>query len=188
MYVKIGPYKNWWGPYQIADLLQKVGLSEERCEKIGEYLSTTWFSSFCDWIESKKKRKIKIKIHKYDTWSMDHTLALIILPMLKQLKATNHGAQMVDLEDVPQELRFSDYTELSDQGLLDFNGQIVDDTESFDIIQRRWNWVQDEMIWSFQQILKDDDYLLSCEDQRLHNARMNRGLQLFGKYYRGLWD
>ena len=33
----------------------------------------------------------EIVIHSWDTWSMDHTLALIILPMLKQLKATKHG-------------------------------------------------------------------------------------------------
>ena len=33
----------------------------------------------------------QIVIHNYDTWNMDHTLALIILPMLKQLKETKHG-------------------------------------------------------------------------------------------------
>ena len=36
---------------------------------------------------------------------MDHTLAMIIVPMLKQLKETKHGAPFVDDEDVPEELK-----------------------------------------------------------------------------------
>ena len=46
-----------------------------------------------------------VKIDHWDTWSMDSTLAPIILPMLKQLRETKHGSVIVDLEDVPQELR-----------------------------------------------------------------------------------
>ena len=38
-----------------------------------------------------KSRKVKIKIDRHDTYSMDHTLALIILPMLVQLRNTKHG-------------------------------------------------------------------------------------------------
>ena len=37
------------------------------------------------------QQSIKVKIDKWDTWSMDHTLAHIVLPMLVQLKATNYG-------------------------------------------------------------------------------------------------
>ena len=37
-----------------------------------------------------------VKIDYWDTWSMDHTLSYIIVPMLKQLKATKHGAPYVD--------------------------------------------------------------------------------------------
>ena len=33
-----------------------------------------------------KERKVNIRIDNYDLWSMDHTLSLIILPMLKKLK------------------------------------------------------------------------------------------------------
>jgi len=33
-----------------------------------------------------------VKIDRWDTWSMDHTLSYIILPMLKQLSETKHGA------------------------------------------------------------------------------------------------
>lgn len=40
---------------------------------------------------SDKERKVDIHIDNYDTWSMDHTLSLIIVPMLIQLRDTNHG-------------------------------------------------------------------------------------------------
>jgi hypothetical protein len=50
-------------------------------------------------------RRVKVRIDSYDTWSMDHTLAHIILPMLKQLQASKHGAPNVNDRDVPAELR-----------------------------------------------------------------------------------
>jgi dCMP deaminase len=43
----------------------------------------------------KENRKEQIHIHDYDTWNMDDTLAMIIVPMLKQLKATKHGVEEV---------------------------------------------------------------------------------------------
>ena len=52
----------------------------------------------------RKNRAEKIEIEKFDTWSMDATLALIIHPMLIQLKETTHGAPVVSLEDVPEHL------------------------------------------------------------------------------------
>ena len=55
MKVYIGPYKNWIGPYQIADLLQYIGFSEDTCHKIGERLSKTFLNTICLWIDSKKK-------------------------------------------------------------------------------------------------------------------------------------
>ena len=55
------------------------------------------------WVWDKVDRKINyVKIDRWDTWGMDHTLAKIVLPMLKQLKDTKHGSAIVDLEDVPE--------------------------------------------------------------------------------------
>ena len=105
MKVYIGPYRSWIGTYQIANLLRYVGFSKDTCWKFGEWLDGTWIGGLCSFIDDKKNRKIKIRIDKYDTWNMDHTLALIILPMLKQLKQRNHGFSYVDDEDVPKNLR-----------------------------------------------------------------------------------
>ena len=136
MRVYIGPYVNWIGPYQIADKIPF--LSEDTKEKIGEWLSETWVQDFCEWINSKKHRKIKVRIDKYDTWNMDNTLAHIILPMLKQLKASKHGSQIVEDEDLPVHMRYGD----------------PDQCDNW--VHYRWEWILNEMIWAFEQELDDD--------------------------------
>ena len=93
MKVYIGKYVKWWGPHQLAELIPFI--SEDTKWKIGEWLEETWVNDACDWFYSKNERKVKVRIDEYDTWSMDHTLALIILPMLKQLKATKHGSPLL---------------------------------------------------------------------------------------------
>ena len=71
--------------------------------KIGKYPTHRFYHNWLyNWFGYSQQQRTSIKIHKYDTWSMDDTLAPIILPMLVQLKATKHGAPLVDLEDVPK--------------------------------------------------------------------------------------
>ena len=98
------------------------------------------------WFGYSQQQRTSIKIHDYDTWSMDHTLAPIILPMLVQLRATKHGAPMVDMKDVPQELRAT-------KKQLDAYGKNGDSDPKF---FERWDWIMDEMIWAFEQKCRDD--------------------------------
>lgn len=234
MKVKIGGYKNWIGPYQIAETIlffipkkkdeHGFPYTDERVHKFGEWLAhgsieketdiwkqhnrpTTWLYKLCLWIETKRKRTINVRIDKWDTWSMDHTLAYIILPMLKQLKATKHGAPFVEDKDVPKELRSTSAPPKKDE--YDTDGNHF----------KRWDWVMDEMIWAFEQKLDDnweaqyysgesDLYLekvkgtdysemkegpnhtqkIDMKGLKKHQERMRNGFRLFGKYYEGLWD
>lgn len=176
MKVHIGPYRNWIGTYQIADKIPFI--SEDTADKIGEWLSKTWVNDFCNWIESKKKRKEYIRIDKYDTWNMDHTLALIILPMLKQLRDNKHGSPYVDEEDLPPHMRHG-FPE------PDHNGNYGNDNW----VHYKWEWVLNEMIWTFEQIVEEnDDYGFDILGYKEYNERIQNGTRLFGKYYRGLWD
>ena len=175
MKVYIGPYKNWIGPYQLADLLQKVGVSEDRCGKLGSWLADTQLSTFCNWIDNKRLRNIQVRIDKYDTWSMDSTLAYIILPMLKQIKETKHGAPNIDDKDVPKKLR-------STSAPVKENEWDTDDNW-FD----RWDWVLDEMIWAFSQV-NHEQLFMNDNSTDSYGKRMQNGFRLFGKYYSGLWD
>jgi hypothetical protein len=147
-----------------------------------------------------------IKIDRYDTWSMDHTLADIILPMLRQLKATKHGAPHTDDSDVPEYLR--SYMAQPKENEWDTDG----------LHFMRWDWILNEEIWAFEQLTKDDaesqffdhsaydgsrlgtdewlDDLTNAvskvkydkEGHAAWQARMDNGFRLFGKYYRCHWD
>lgn len=76
------------------------------------------------------QRQIDVNIEKFDTWSLDHSLAYIILPALLQLKATKHG--------IPHEF-------VADVGGADYESQDSFDfykethNESFDIACKRWD-------------------------------------------------
>jgi hypothetical protein len=159
-----------------------------------------------------KKRRIKIRIDDYDTWGMDHTLSMIILPMLKQLKATKHGSPYVELEDVPENLHPD-----KNRDIMHKNGEI----EEWDIdntVHERWSWVLDEMIHSFEceldedwdlqffsgerdyqwkeldngmsEMVKGENDTFKVDQEAMDKAwsRRKNGLRLFGKYFHGLWD
>lgn len=169
MKVKIGKYINYFGPFQLADLLQYVGVSNERCYSIGEFLAETKLYEFMEWIHSKRKRKVEVKIDSYDTWNMDYTLALIISPMLKQLRDNNHAYLMVDDGDAPQSL-----------------GE-----------KERGDYVMNELIWTFNQLSDPDEELKFYDEEKrlfdregydVNQERIKNGLRLFGKYYQSLWD
>ena len=171
MKVYIGPYKSWIGPYQIADLLKFFKVSEETCNKIGKYLNTTCLKRFCEWVDSKRKVKRKIRIDEYDIWSMRDTLAYVIHPMLILLKQKQHGYPHTDDSDVPEglNLRASEVPP-------------VENWEADENFFKRWKWILDEMIWTFEQFTKEVDP--DDKDQE----RIQNGLRLFGKYYQSLWD
>ena len=121
MKVYIGPYKNWIGPYQIADMIffwvlrypEDPKLDErwdyKLHDKLGDWLAgkdgNSWLARLCNWVQTKRHRKIKVRIDNYDVWGADHTMALVIHPILKLLQESKHGAPLVDDEDVPEELK-----------------------------------------------------------------------------------
>jgi len=143
-----------------------------------------------------------VKIDRWDTWSMDHTLAYIILPMLKQLDKEKHGAPYTEDDDVPEYLRSHMAQPKENEW----------DTDSLHFM--RWDWILAEMIWAFEQELKDDDEHQffddsECGDEKFpwdkdgqylskikvdnegleaHQKRKANGFKLFGKYYQNLWD
>ncbi len=92
-------------------------------------------------------RKINVQIERFDTFSLDHTLAHIIYPALLQLKAEKQGVPSDFINDVGGE-------EYVDQTSFDFYTDTHD--EAFRERVKEWDIVLDKMIWSFEQILKDE--------------------------------
>ncbi len=186
--------------------------SPEWADKLADKL--TWVSNTIKFVWDLFDHKINfVKIQRWDTWSADHTLSYIILPMLKQLRDTKHGSPMVDDEDVPENIRSvkkpkpkrkkDDIRNRPDIHAVDWDG---DDST----IHLKWDWVLGEMIWAFEQKVKDDDESqffdhTGCGDAcpwdkdyvrpkvdwdglKAHQARKANGFRLFGLYFEGLWD
>jgi hypothetical protein len=212
MKIDIGPYTDYIGPYQLAEKIlfwknkSRFDESDNSIDKLGDFLdSIPGLTSLCTWIDSKKKRRVNIRIDNYDVWSADNTLAMIIHPVLVKLKEQKIGSPHVDDEDVPEHLRTTAATPLTEeqrnQGCTD------------DLWEKRWEWVLDEMIWAFEQhanpdweeqfhsgtsdlnwddgVLKkgpNDTFKFDLEGRKFHMDRMDNGRRLFAKYYFGLWD
>jgi len=203
MKVNIGPYKSHITTHRIkCDYLEWAYGDDWFKVKPEDYIwndrVVSGILDFIDYclkpINKFRNRKIKIKYQNYDTWSLDHTLALIILPGLKQLKATNHGYASVDYSDLPHDW------------LKDASGE------------DQWEWVMEEMIWAFEEIANDcpgaeafysgevdiqwadnggystmehgpkHTFNVDFEGRKKYDSRIERGTTLFGKYYRSLWD
>lgn len=216
MRVYIGPYPQWIGPYQIADWLQYVGVSADTCHKIGGWLSgsdekDSVLMKLCTWFAGHNKQFVHVHIDKHDTWSMDSTLATIILPMLIQLRDTKHGS--------PASMDGFQQTSNNAQFCFDFYEE--GDSLAAEAGHQQWKDILNEMIWTFEQIHPgydwEDQYWLvhpkmdmkdypedegktsipvrwevqgeaDWEGMRAHSERIQRGLDLFGKYYTNLWD
>ena len=207
MKVKIGKYVSRWVSNLHQEYMEKKYNSKnyDSIDRIDQYVEGV--DDMLQWMYNhsvniyldRKKQKISVKIDKWDTWSMDHTLAPIILPMLKQLKTTNHGAPNVDADDVPKELR------ATKKQLAAYGKKGDVDPKHFE----RWDWIMDEMIWAFEQKCRDnweEDYYgpyIESEDGKIlggafewaddkgrqaHQLRMTNGFKLFGKYFENLWD
>ena len=163
-----------------------------------------------------RDRVRRVRIDRWDTWSMDHTLAHIVLPMLRQLRQTKHGSGSVDDEDVPEHLRSTVAQPQENDYDIDSN------------FHARWDWALDEMIFAFEHKVDDSwqeqfsqgqadyvhvptdrdgnevprgehvfytmkhgpnhTYQCDYEGMKVVQQRITNGFRLFGKYYENLWD
>jgi len=237
MKVYISKYRyHWFSPYTWIDYMffwtdwskcsRDKSLQHALDEINGKYKYVThpeWVDKWADrlepvargiqWVLDRIHPKIDyVKIDRWDTWSMDHTLALIVLPMLKQLKADKHGAPNVDDEDVPEGLNLRSTEAPAKENEWDV------DANHF----KRWDWVLDEMIQAFECKVNDhweEQYSTGVSDYQFvkephdkfgtvsrmvdgpnhtrktdwdalnaHFERNKNGFRLFGKYYEALWD
>jgi hypothetical protein len=228
MKVKIGPYPSRLNTTIYADYMtKKYGYShwpseskqtkfERLLDKFDDIIQSCYrpINYFLD----KREQKVNVKIDRWDTWSMDATLAHIIVPMLRQLKDTKQGAPHVDKEDVPEAL----WPNEAEEALYAKNGQI--DIHFF----ARWDYVMDEMIFAFEsklngdwedqfysgnhdritvpvdkdgnEVAKEDaeyyewrkgpnhTFEIDMEGRKSYQERISNGFRLFGKYYESLWD
>ena len=202
MKVYLSKYRyHWISPYTVLEKVffwREIDYDEPIIDKWSDRLTPICqgIQKVLDFIHPKINY---VKIDRWDTWSMDYTLSFIVVPMLKQLKETKHGAPFVDDEDVPEELK-------STSAPPKENDYDTDENHF-----KRWDWALNEMIWAFEQNIDtnsedkffdheewdptEKDFNTSLHkikiDQvglKAHQDRKANGFRLFGKYYQGLWD
>lgn len=196
MYVKIGNYVNDINSTILENhLIRKYGFEKylfissndfdkidvlfEKMDNIIQLFYDYTINKFLEY----KKRKIIVKIHDYDVYSADTTMAYVILPVLKKLKEHKNGAPFVDIEDVPENLH------PTEEELEQYKKTGTPDSKFFE----RWDYILDCMIWSFDQTIKEnigefDINIIDYETYQNHSKKINYGLKMFGKYYRSLWS
>lgn len=150
MKVYMNKYRyHWVSPYKICEVLcfwREIDYDEPWVRRTSDILTpvSTALMKFLDIVHPKVDY---VKIDYWDTWSMDSTLSPIILPMLIQLKADKHGAPFVDDEDVPARLRSTTKAaQKAKENSWDPDGNHF----------KRWDYVLDEMIWAFTQLVDDE--------------------------------
>lgn len=115
MKIYISNYRyHWISPFKIAEKLcfwRDIEYDEKWVRRLNTFLYPV-MSKVRDFLDIIHPRVEYIKIDKYDTWGMDTTLALIIVPMLKQLKATKHG--------VPYDLTEAEWNVILDEMIWAF--------------------------------------------------------------------
>jgi len=127
------------------------------------------------------KDETVVHIDPWDTWSMDTTLARIIVPMLKQLKETQHGH--------PSSLTEEEWNEKLDEMIWAFEQKLTDWEYQYIIQQGEIDWDSTEQYEDRRGIIRwTREHIVDREKRNAHQNRMTNGFKLFGEWYEHLWD
>jgi len=210
MFAYIGPYKSGYRLCRrIADFLENFCVLERDRDAIYDYLKKIELLDKVDKLLPSFGRTVFIKTHRYDHWNADSTMAMLCLPIMKDLKKDKHGSGFIKDEDVPEEIRSYNAPPKENEW----------DTDEFWF--DRANWVLDEVIWALEQqqpgcdweeqywiVQPEIDFEERPEDdgktsiplrwkvegkcdwdgRNAHEERIDNGLRLFGTYWRSWWD
>jgi len=154
MIVKIGKYIHWYNTHRVEDKYlewRHKKYAWEINDSDHDWIDRTVMKLLDGWqtvlhytinqIQKRRERKVKVHVDRWDVWNANETLSHVILPVLERLRETKQGAPFVDLEDVPKKLRVEKLTKKQKE-----NGEVSDNHF------KRWDYVLDEMIWSFREI------------------------------------
>ena len=198
MKIYIGKYKNHWtSPFSILEkvLFWKDDIYEKKPPK--------WLQTICEWnanfLDTINPRIEFVKIDKYDVWDFPESAGKILLPMLKEVRKQKQGSPCVDDCDVPDHLKSMNSPRVKDEWDVDDN------------FHKRFEWVLDEMIFSFESLSNnwekqfrsgESDFVfedngighgpnhtmvVDYDGMKIYQKRIQNGFRLFGLYYLTLW-
>lgn len=100
-------------------------------------------------------------LKKYDVWNLSNHMAWVLYAQLVRFKRSERSG-------LPGFIEFEGYT--------------------MEVGLQKWEEILDKMIYSFQEIINDDFHFDTAEEYEVYYNKIQEGLNLFGQYYRGLWD
>lgn len=166
--------------------------------------------------QKNNRKKVDIHIDKYDSWNAGHTMAYIILPILIQLRDTSNsipssfaddgiGSSQETFEfykDDKQafEKSVENWNETLNKMIWSFQQLVHDDYDQlYHHGHAKFEWKElDETVYNpmtnkhektYEMIdTNPNDHWYDVQGHKLHEERIQEGLELFGKYFTNLWD
>jgi hypothetical protein len=127
-------------------------------------------------------RTQKVTIEKWDTWSLDITLAYIIHPALVKFRA--------EVESHPAETTFKGWKTRLDKMVWSFGELVKDGSWEDEYVSGEVDWIETKLEngnTSWKSGPKST-FKVDRKGMAAHNKKIQEGLDLFGKYYRHLWN
>ena len=162
-------FSNYRGSVNLlTDFLDRLHEEKKISERVYTILDAINYTlaNFLTWLWGLTQFQF-VSISKQDLWNLDSRFSKIIYKGLVKYKKDNTmSIPLVDNEDVSQDL---------------FIENLEEDVDN-DLLQERWLFVFDQIIDAFELLNKDSMLYKESEE-----VVIQKGLYLFGKYYRNLW-
>lgn len=145
-------------------------------------------------LKSKKPRRIDIKIHSWDHYSADHTIALIVYPLLvefkKKAKAWGGAPScLINEKDGKnaQKIAFKKWLEIIDKIIFSFKeiaNNLPGEKKAF---KKNGKKYKTEKCENGTHKIVETGFDFDVNKWEEYNSKIQEGLELFGKYYTNLW-
>lgn len=175
MKYKFGKYITWYGPYQLFGWMERF-IGEDRFEKVVDATHP-----FLTWVHDKRKQNVKVKIEQHDIWCFGSSLAPVILPMLKEYKEVMIGHPLTTNDDIPEDLH-------NDDDMVRWGNVIDEMIFAFEVYTINTNWEEEFYPKDSDGELDFDNGEIDWDGRKAVAVRIQRGFELFGKYFQNLWD
>lgn len=132
--------------------------------------------------DDESERIINVQVDEWDTWNMDQTIALMVLPLIKKYKEEMESRGMCFPGSLYSQVRESynpDQNEILSEEELE---ELVRDT-----CGNLWNEYVEAMIFSFEEAIEGYTGTFDTKEYQKYQQKIQDGFELFGKYFTSLW-
>lgn len=193
MKVKIKYIKDFPSFGDIERFMTRIGIDDDIASKIVDKLYDNEFikkmhNKICDWWYRDGYEKVDVDIIYDDLWNGDRTLAYILIPFLKEYKIRKEDfGSYPHCEEIssPEE-----WSAILDEIIWAFENIINDNWQELFTIEEAVMDMDNNDPFDengFRPIKWKTHGKYDWEGLQAHNDRIQKGCELFGKYFRNFW-